>query len=633
MSATKILWGQIITVFLIVLTAIWSATQWTASALAYQPELGPPWFMVGNWPIYPPPAFFWWWFSFDAYAPDIFQTGAYIAVSGGFMSITVAIAMSVWRARELKNAETYGSARWATEKEIRKAGLLGDNGVVLGQFERTYLRHDGPEHVLCYAPTRSGKGVGLVVPSLLTWPGSAIVHDIKGENWTLTAGFRARHGRVLLFDPTNALSAAYNPLLEVRRGQWEVRDVQNVADVLVDPEGSLLEALRTLFGEDLPIVISLDLHGILTDRMLRQIDGLAIYRTYPHVDFADTGRRAATLLLDIIDRDLDPVIARVTVPMLARGDECITRNGLYGDVLADAHLLEGQGAALAAGVMIGNPFTDAPELCTQAIVVAETDSDGAAEAASGLARSIWAGRQRLVGKLVAPAKAVALAIAEQGPVVFTDAADATSSGASGDSNVLIKELRDGCYGRRVLAQIVDPGAAAAAHAAGIGATIAMPLGGWHDKRFQPLVVTATIESLSRGRARLETMRLPLDAGPTAVITFENFTVLVMSRAVHLFDRAMYFANGLNPRDFDLTIVKSPHTEFHMYDAWASRNFNVDAPGSTSANLATLGHTLCARPIYPLEQDTTFSPAPVLYRRRARPSTGTAHPAIAIKGSP
>jgi type IV secretion system protein VirD4 len=73
----------------------------------------------------------------------------------------------------------------------------------------------------------------------VTWSGSCIVHDIKGENWQLTAGFRAKHGRVLLFDPTNGMSAAYNPLLEVRRGEWEVRDVQNVADVLVDPEGSL----------------------------------------------------------------------------------------------------------------------------------------------------------------------------------------------------------------------------------------------------------------------------------------------------------------------------------------------------------------------------------------------------------
>jgi type IV secretion system protein VirD4 len=93
--------------------------------------------------------------------------------------------------------------------------------------------------VLCFAPTRSGKGVGLVVPTLLTWTGSAIVHDIKGENWRLTAGWRARFGGILLFDPTSPASSAYNPLLEVSRGDTEVRDVQNVADILVGPEGAL----------------------------------------------------------------------------------------------------------------------------------------------------------------------------------------------------------------------------------------------------------------------------------------------------------------------------------------------------------------------------------------------------------
>ena len=169
----------------------------------------------------------------------VFVEGATIAASGGFLSIAVAIAMSVWRAREARTASTYGSARWAVQKEIRAAGLTSPDGVVLGKFERDYLRHNGPEHVLCFAPTRSGKGVGLVVPTLLTWSGSCIVHDIKGENWNLTSGFRSKHGRVLLFDPTNPELAAYNPLLEVRRGEWEVRDVQNVADVLVDPEGSL----------------------------------------------------------------------------------------------------------------------------------------------------------------------------------------------------------------------------------------------------------------------------------------------------------------------------------------------------------------------------------------------------------
>jgi type IV secretion system protein VirD4 len=239
MRGSRILWGQIAVVFTIVLVMVWGATQWTAFRLGFQPQLGAPWFELADLPVYYPPAFFWWWFSFDAYAPTIFVEGGIIAVSGGFLAIAAAILMSIIRAREARNVATYGSARWAEDREIRAAGMLGPDGVVLGRYDREYLRHDGPEHVLCFAPTRSGKGVGLVVPTLLTWPASAIVHDIKGENWTLTAGFRAKHGRVMLFDPTNARSSAYNPLLEVRQGEWEVRDVQNIADILVDPEGSL----------------------------------------------------------------------------------------------------------------------------------------------------------------------------------------------------------------------------------------------------------------------------------------------------------------------------------------------------------------------------------------------------------
>ncbi|OQM76719.1 conjugal transfer protein TraG [Manganibacter manganicus] len=239
MTATKILWGQILIVFLIVLSTTWGATQWVAWRLGFQAQLGNPWFEFLGMPVYPPPAIFWWWYFYDAYARAIFWEGGAIAASGGFLTIAVAITLSVMRAREAADIDTYGSARWAEQKEIAAAGLLGPDGVLLGRLGQDYLRHDGPEHVLCFAPTRSGKGVGLVVPSLLTWPGSAIVHDIKGENWELTAGFRARHGRVLRFDPTGMSSSAYNPLLEVRRGEWEVRDVQNIADVLVDPEGSL----------------------------------------------------------------------------------------------------------------------------------------------------------------------------------------------------------------------------------------------------------------------------------------------------------------------------------------------------------------------------------------------------------
>ena len=239
MNASKILWGQVLCVSATVLLFVWAATQWVAWKLAFQPELGRPWFVLWRFPVYQPPSFFWWWFAFDAYARGIFVEGAYIAGTGGVAAVGVAVAMSLWRAREVKNVTTYGSARWAETPEVVRAGLIDTDGVLLGRWRDRYLRHDGPEHVLCFAPTRSGKGVGLVVPTLLTWPSSAIIHDIKGENWTLTAGWRALFGRVLLFDPTNPASSAYNPLLEVRRGACEVRDVQNIADVLVDPEGAL----------------------------------------------------------------------------------------------------------------------------------------------------------------------------------------------------------------------------------------------------------------------------------------------------------------------------------------------------------------------------------------------------------
>jgi microcystin degradation protein MlrC len=387
------------------------------------------------------------------------------------------------------------------------------------------------------------------------------------------------------------------------------------ADDELDPEGHLLAEIRRMAGPLVKIVVSLDLHGILTDRMLRQVDGLAVYFTYPHVDFADTGARAARLLLRLLEGGVSPTIARVVIPALVRGDELITRTGCYGDLVRECRRLEREGRALAAGILIGNPFTDVPELCSQVVVTTDGDPQLAEREALRLAQEFWPQRFRMQGKLIGLDRAIAQARSIDGPVLFTDAADATSSGATGDSNVIVKALRDAGYPKRVLAQIVDPRTAAAAHAAGIGATIAVTLGGALDPaRFAPMPVEARVRLLSDGRSRLETMRIGLDAGPSAVLVFDNFTVVVLSRTVSLFDRAMYYSNGVDPRDFDLIVVKSPHTEFHMYDAWVEKNFNIDAPGATSAELRSLGHTVCARPIYPLDENVTFTPKAVLYAR-------------------
>jgi len=239
MTPTKLLIGQICLVFAIMIVGLWAATQWAAAMLGYQAQLGAAWFDLFGVPFYRPWQIFPWWYHYEAYAPHVFDKAGTLAAASGFLGCAAAVAGSLWRARQSRHVTTYGSARWATPREIDRAGLTRDAGVFLGRHRAHYLRHDGPEHVMAFAPTRSGKGVGLVVPTLLSWTGSAVIHDIKGENWQLTAGWRARFGHALMFNPTDVASARYNPLLEVRRGLHEVRDVQNIADILVDPEGAL----------------------------------------------------------------------------------------------------------------------------------------------------------------------------------------------------------------------------------------------------------------------------------------------------------------------------------------------------------------------------------------------------------
>ena len=239
MTPTKFLIGQFLLTLVLITCSVWGATQWVAGVLEHQPRLGSSWFEVYRQPVYKPWRLFQWWYAYDAYAPDVFARAGLIASLGGIAGIGMAILASLWRARREKHATTYGSARWASTRDVRKAGLFGMSGIVLGRFRGRYLRHAGAEHVMAFAPTRSGKGVGLVIPTLLSWTGTSIIHDIKGENWSLTSKWRSGFSCCIRFDPTDLASSRFNPLLEIRLGAQEVRDAQNVADILVDPEGSL----------------------------------------------------------------------------------------------------------------------------------------------------------------------------------------------------------------------------------------------------------------------------------------------------------------------------------------------------------------------------------------------------------
>ncbi len=383
-----------------------------------------------------------------------------------------------------------------------------------------------------------------------------------------------------------------------------------------DPEGYLLAEVRKILGEEVPIVISLDLHGILTDQMLEHCDAAVAFHTYPHVDFFGTGERAARLLLRIVAGEVRPVTAKVSVPALVRGDELITESGSIRHAVNAAKAIELSPGGLSAAMLWGNPFTDVPALTSNSLVVTDNDPARAEREALRMANLFWEHHEKMQVPLTSLANAARITKENpSGTVVLVDAADATSSGASGDSNAILRALVEAGYQGSALIPIVDPGAVEAAFAAGVGHPVRTMVGGALDRqRFKPVLIGGRVRMLSDGAFYSETTRELWQAGRTAVVQAANFMLVITSRPVSLYDRALFLAHGQDPRFFDAVVVKSPHCEPHMFKSWAARYVDVDAPGSTSANLRSLGHTQCQRPMFPLDDDVIFQPKVKLFQR-------------------
>ena len=227
------------------------------------------------------------------------------------------------------------------------------------------------------------------------------------------------------------------------------------AEDVDDCEGYLLEKTREIVGEQMPIAVSLDLHGILTDRMLKHSSVTTVFHTNPHTDFYQTGQRAAALLVRLLDGEIKPVHIRIPVPALVRGQECITATGIYGNWVRQAIEFENSPGGLSGGFFIGNPFTDVPDLCSNVFLVADGDPAAACELGKRMALEFWEKRAVMQQPLLSLEEAIGIAKNATGRVVLVDAADATSSGASGDSNAILAELiRQGCT-RTALVPCVD----------------------------------------------------------------------------------------------------------------------------------------------------------------------------------
>lgn len=218
------------------------ATQNFANKQNYHPllnQISPPIFSY----YYNPLAIALWKKQFYTQVKEDFDSELKLVYTGFGASIIILIIGIIIIKSKKKSPTTHGSARWATEDELDDAGLTKPEGVMLGiTQDGRYIRDNSPSHCLVYAPTRSGKGVGIIIPTLLCWKHSVIVTDVKGENWGITSGYRKSKlgNRVLKFDPTcfDGSSARFNPLEEVRvKTAHEVKDTQRLVQMIVDPQG------------------------------------------------------------------------------------------------------------------------------------------------------------------------------------------------------------------------------------------------------------------------------------------------------------------------------------------------------------------------------------------------------------
>lgn len=296
-----VMWEVVVVGLLAIVFVSWIATQYLASKLGYQAALGEPIATVFR-PIYQPFAWIVWGWKFgdmdNQMVKDTFGT-AYMGVTGGvLLGSFLAAYMSYRRSRHASTGSEHihGSAHWATPEETQATGLLAGEGVYVGAYQRPnskrveYLRHDGPEHIMAFAPTRSGKGVGLVLPTLLSWPHSALIYDIKGENFALTAGWRRTEARnyTLKFEPTatDGSSVRFNPLEEIRlRTDKEVSDVQNIVTMIVDPDGKGLNDHWAKTGHAL--LVGAVLHVLYAEQD-KTLAGVANFLSEPSRTLLDT---------------------------------------------------------------------------------------------------------------------------------------------------------------------------------------------------------------------------------------------------------------------------------------------------------------------------------------------------------
>jgi microcystin degradation protein MlrC len=391
-----------------------------------------------------------------------------------------------------------------------------------------------------------------------------------------------------------------------------------VAEQTPDVEGEVLHTFRTIIGPSIPLVATLDLHANVTERMVRAADVLVLYHTAPHIDVFETGQCGAAVLRRILVDGVRPVTAFVKVPLVVPAERANTQDpaSVSYSLRERLQALERQPGILSAGLATVQPWLDIPELGSSVVVAAETDAELAGRTCSEIAAEVWRRRREYLPQLVSVEDGVRAAYEnKEGLVVLSDSADSTTSGATGDSTAVLRELLKYDWPRPALAALVDADAVEMARQRGMGAEITTEVGGKRDRRFaQPMHITARVENVFAARFVMSghlARNMPVDMGLSAVLRCGQVHIVVTSRSGPHFAPQLFQTAGLDPLAASVLVAKSPCGFRAAYAPHARKILVVRGPGCAPSDFWNYEYRHVPRPMWPWDEKETWTPAPLL----------------------
>ena len=393
------------------------------------------------------------------------------------------------------------------------------------------------------------------------------------------------------------VKASLDGLLLALHGAW-------ISPSHTSADAELVRRVREKIDRDVPVVVTLDFHANVRPSLVKEVRGLVGYRTYPHVDMAETGRKAARLLHQILVRNLRPHLYWLPIPFLAPPQIATTEDPPLKNVMQQLDHEFSSGELLSSSFFCVQPWLDIEEVASSLVVVASSANPRIPLKMQHLAQWLWDQRAEFRVDWVAPEDLVQRVLQEKPrPVIVSEAYDGTTGGAPGDHPGLLSLLFPRRTELSACLFIVDPAAAEQAHQLGIGQEIQGTVGARKDQRFaSPVLVRGRVRHLSDGTFVLKGPVFAgkkVEMGPTAVLELGRLKVVIGSRAVIAVDPELYRSQQIEPREQDLVAVKSPTLFRPGYAPMLGTVLHLDMPGVCRGNLRKVPFANFKRLIWPL----------------------------------